>query len=254
VSAAKSAYRRETLSPIIIPVIPSYLAPGVVYYVVFLFSTTLHEAAHAWAAKLGGDLTAYHGGQVSLDPRPHIRREPFGMLILPLISTFLAGWPFGYASAPYDPRWAIRHPKRAAWMAIAGPAANLGLVLLSFVAVRLGVASGVFYPPDSARFGEIVGVHHVGLWPGIAYLLGVVLSMNLLLACLNLIPLPPLDGSAAVMLLLDDQVAASYQQMLWRNPMLGAAGMLMAWRLFDVVFHPIFWFVVGLLYPGASYG
>ena len=46
------------------------------WYLVFLFSTTFHEAAHAWVAQLGGDLRAYEGGQVSLDPRPHIRREP----------------------------------------------------------------------------------------------------------------------------------------------------------------------------------
>ena len=62
---------------------------GLVYYVVFLFSTTLHEAAHAWTAMRGGDLTAYHGGQVSLDPRPHIRREPFGMVGLPLLSVIV---------------------------------------------------------------------------------------------------------------------------------------------------------------------
>ena len=81
------------------------LSSGLVYYIVFLFSTTLHEAAHAWAAKLGGDLTAYHGGQVSLDPTPHIRREPFGMVVLPILSTLVSGWPFGFASAPYDPQW-----------------------------------------------------------------------------------------------------------------------------------------------------
>src|SRR4030095_17150020 len=78
------------------------LTNALVYYVVFLLSTTLHEAAHAWAAARGGDLTAYHGGQVSLDPIPHIRREPFGMLILPLISALATGCPFGYASAPFD--------------------------------------------------------------------------------------------------------------------------------------------------------
>ena len=71
---------------------PDALALGLLYYVVFLFSTTFHEAAHAWAAMRGGDLTAYHGGQVSLDPRPHIRREPFGMLILPLVTTLTSGW------------------------------------------------------------------------------------------------------------------------------------------------------------------
>src|SRR4051794_31872845 len=56
------------------------------WYFVFLFSTTFHEAAHAWVAQRGGDLTAYEGGQVSLDPRPHIRREPWGMVVLPLLS------------------------------------------------------------------------------------------------------------------------------------------------------------------------
>ncbi len=102
---------------------------GLVWYVVFLFSTSLHEAAHAWAAQRGGDPTAYLGGQVSLDPRPHIRREPFGMLLLPLFTAVTSGWPIGYASAPYDPVWAANHPRRAAWMSLAGPAANLLLVL-----------------------------------------------------------------------------------------------------------------------------
>jgi Zn-dependent protease len=231
----------------------SYLASGLIYYVVFLFSTTLHEAAHAWAAKMGGDLTAYQGGQVSLDPRPHIRREPFGMVVLPLLSTLMSGWPFGYASAPYDRQWAIRYPKRAAWMALAGPASNFALVLLSFLAIRLGVMAGVFYAPDSASFGRIVGVDPIGFWPGVAQVIGVVLSMNLVLACLNVLPLPPLDGSSALMLFLNESVAVRYQEMLSQTPMLSAAGMLMAWRMFDVVFHPIFWFVVSLLYPGTTY-
>jgi hypothetical protein len=113
------------------------IASALVYYFVFLYSVTLHEAGHAWAAKLGGDLTAYHGGQVSIDPRPHIRREPFGMVVLPLISVLLSGWPIGFASAPYDPNWAMRYPKRAALMALAGPAANIALVLVSALLIRL---------------------------------------------------------------------------------------------------------------------
>ena len=73
---------------------------AIVFYVVFLFSATFHEAAHAWVSMRGGDLTAYAGGQVSLDPRPHIRREPFGMVLLPLLTVAMTGWPFGFASAP----------------------------------------------------------------------------------------------------------------------------------------------------------
>jgi Zn-dependent protease len=231
-----------------------HLVSGLLYYLVFLFSTTAHEAAHALAAKLGGDLTAYHGGQVSLDPRPHIKREPFGMVVLPLLSTLTSGWPFGFASAPYDPRWAMRYPRRAAWMALAGPAANLTLVVLSIVAIRAGVLAGVFYAPESARFGHVIGTDASGAWPGLAALISIVFSMNLVLACLNIIPLPPLDGSAAIVLLMPERMAHGYQQLLWGNPMLGLAGMLVAWRAFDAIFYPIFWVFVSLIYPGASYG
>jgi len=105
------------------------LADGVVWYFVFVFSTVLHEAAHAFAALKLGDDTAARGGQVSLDPAPHMTREPFGMIIVPLCSYLMGGWMFGWASAPYDPDWARTYPKRAAWMALAGPLSNLLLVL-----------------------------------------------------------------------------------------------------------------------------
>src|SRR5918997_4324426 len=108
------------------------LATGFLWFVVFLFSTTVHEAMHALVAWKGGDPTAYHGGQVSLSPIPHIRREPIGMLAVPLLTSFTQGLAMGWASAPYDPLWAERHPRRAALMAAAGPA---GKFMIAFVAV-----------------------------------------------------------------------------------------------------------------------
>lgn len=229
------------------------LADGLIYYVVFLFSTTLHEAAHAWAAKRGGDLTAYHGGQVSLDPLPHIRREPFGMVVLPLLSVLVSGWPFGYASAPYDREWASRHPRRAAWMALAGPAANLSLVLIAAALIRLGVAAGIFHAPPSVGFGHIAATDAGGFWIGTARLLGVFFSLNLLLATFNLLPLPPLDGSGAAPLLLSARASRGYQQFIWSNPSLSLMGMLVAWQVFGPIFTPIFLGAVNLLYPGAGY-
>ncbi|MDH3497271.1 MAG: site-2 protease family protein [Gemmatimonadota bacterium] len=229
-------------------------ASAAAFYVVFLFSTVLHEAAHAWAALLGGDRTAYHGGQVSLDPRPHIKREPFGMVVLPLISVVLSGWPFGFASAPYDPRWAMRFPKRAALMALAGPAANLAMVLLAALALRLGFMTGVFEAPESIRFAHVARATGGGLWAAVAFVLGVFFSLNLVLFALNIIPLPPLDGSAAVPLLLSDRATEKYQQFLWNQPGLAWIGILIAWQVFDQIFNPLFLLVVNLLYPGVRYG
>ena len=84
---------------------PDQIALGFVQYVVFLLSTTCHEAAHALAAKIGGDSTAAEGGQVSLNPIPHIRREPFGMVLMPLLSWLSQSGLIGWASAPYDMLW-----------------------------------------------------------------------------------------------------------------------------------------------------
>jgi Zn-dependent protease len=230
------------------------IGEGLVFYVVFLFSTTLHEAAHAWAAKRGGDLTAYHGGQVSLDPIPHVRREPFGMVVLPLLTVLLTGWPLGFASAPYDPEWARRYPRRAAWMALAGPAANLFLVLVAAALLRAGVAAGVLYAPDSIHFGAIAASDAGGMWSALGTLLGIFFSLNLVLAAFNLLPLPPLDGSGAVPLLLSPESTRRYQDVLWGNPALGFIGIFIAWKLFDVIFDPLFTSAVNLLYPGVTYG
>ena len=232
---------------------PSQLAIALVYYAVFLVSTTLHEAAHAWAARRGGDLTAYHGGQVSLDPRPHIRREPFGMLVLPLLTALLSGWPFGYASAPYDRAWALAHPRRAAWMALAGPAANLLLVAASLILLRIGWTAGVFSAPESVRFGR-VALGAAGVASALALVIGVFFSMNLLLATLNLLPIPPLDGSGALPLLLGRAAAVRYLRFVWSSASFGWIGILVAWQLFPAIFQPLFLALVNLLYPDAHYG
>ena len=230
-------------------------ASAIVYYVVFLFSTTLHEAAHAWVAKLGGDLTAYHGGQVSLDPRPHIRRSPFGMVVLPLLTCLISGWPFGFASAPYDPVWALRHPKRAGWMALAGPGANLLILILAALAIRLGAAAGIFHAPESVSFANLADADAGAVWESVAFLLSVLFSLNLVLACLNLIPLPPLDGSAAIPLLLSEGSASRYQAFLMgHGGAMSFIGIYIAWQVFDVVFNPVFLFAVNIIYPGVHYG
>lgn len=227
---------------------------AVVFYLVFLFSTVLHEAAHAWTAMRGGDPTAYHGGQVSLDPRPHMRREPFGMIMLPLISLAASGWIFGYASAPYDPRWAEQHPKRAALMSLAGPASNLLLVLAAWIVIRGGTAFGWFAAPMSIGFDRIVEAPGGGLLGVLALVLSVIFSLNLLLAVFNLIPFPPLDGSGVLPVVLPGRAMNAYRSLLSGRPGLAWIGIIGASMISTGYFPPIWLAAVNLLYPGTGYG
>ena len=227
---------------------------GLTWFVVFLFSTTLHEAAHAFAAYRLGDPTAYHGGQVSLDPLPHVRREPVGMVIVPLISFLLSkgGWMMGWASAPYDPRWAHDYPRRAAWMALAGPLANLGLVLLAGIAIRIGMALGFFYAPNSITFTAVTAASVPGLAGSLVTPLSILFSLNLLLFVFNLLPVPPLDGSAVLAMFMSEETARRYQAFL-RQPMFSFLGLVVAWNLFDPIFSPVHTLALNLLYPGVGY-
>jgi Zn-dependent protease len=239
-------------------VTPEFFALGMIWYIVFVFSTTCHEAAHALAAKIGGDPTASHGGQVSLNPIPHIRREPFGMVLIPVLTYFWLskGSMIGWASAPYDPDWERRYPRRAAWMALAGPGANFSLMLLAAAAIRGGMAAGVFRAPLSATFSHITeaagGGEAGSLVTFTATFLSVLFLLNLLLGTFNLLPVPPLDGSSGIMLLMSERTALRYLEML-KDPMFRMIGLLAAWWLFGKAFEVIFTVALNLLYPGASY-
>src|SRR2546425_12415439 len=93
---------------------PELIALGFIWYVAFLFSTTCHEAAHALAAKIGGDETAFAGGQVFLNSGPHIQRETWGMVGFPILSLIGTGKLFRWGSAPVQPLWERGAPPPAA--------------------------------------------------------------------------------------------------------------------------------------------
>ena len=217
-----------------------------------IFSLTFHEAAHAWAALRGGDPTAYLGGQVSLDPMPHIRRERVGMVIAPWLFYVFGGWMIGWASTPFDPRWAFQHPRRAAWMSVAGPAANAVLVVVAGGAVRLGLAFGVFEAPVAIGFSDLTAATQPGVWATLATLVSLLFTLNLLLCVFNLLPVPPLDGSGAIGLFLGADAARRAQELM-RQPTLALGGLLLAWFLIGRMFGPIHLLAVNLLYPGLEY-
>ena len=207
----------------------------------FLFSATVHEAAHAWAALRLGDPTAYLAGQVTLSPWPHARRSPIGMLVVPVLSSLTQGWAIGWASAPHDADWAERHPRRAAVMALAGPLGNLAVAAVAFAIIQAGMWAGWFepvvnmgiqqwvksaLPPDPLLAGDFI-----------ARALSVLLSLNLLLFVFNLLPLPPLDGAAVITLVLPRAAGRSLRAAS-AAPVLSLLGLFTAWRLFPLAAGP----------------
>ena len=214
------------------------------WYAVFLLSLTCHEAAHAFAAWRGGDPTAYEAGQVSLSPWPHIRREPWGTVLVPLL-TFLmyagsgSAWMMGWASAPYDPVWEHRHPRRAAAMALAGPVANLVLAGLGFAGLSALFSTGMLVPPEQVGMDRLAAAA-AGVSPafdGIARLLSILLSLNLLLCLFNLMPCPPLDGASIVAGLLPP--ARRLRDRLASSPFGSMVAFLVALVLFPRLVAPL---------------
>jgi len=200
------------------------LALGAIWYLVFLFSTTCHEAAHALVAKLGGDTTAAEGGQVTLNPIPHIRRSPFGMVVVPILSFLVGGWMIGWASAPFNPEWQRQYPRRSAWMALAGPAANFTLMLLAVAALHVGMALQLFHRDPVTGAASFAGT-----------ILRVVFFLNLLLGTFNLLPVPPLDGSTGIMLFMSETQAQKYLDWI-RGSSFAMAGLLVGMVVFSRVF------------------
>ena len=177
------------------------------------------------------------------------------MVVLPILAVVISGWPLGYASAPYDPIWARKHPDRAGLMALAGPAANLLLLLIAAVLINIGVMAGIFYAPDSITFADVTAATagRESVWYSVSYFLGAVFALNLLLLVFNLLPIPPLDGSAALVLLLPENIVGRYQELISFNMHLSWLGIFVAWQLFPGHFDPLFTLAISLLYPGISY-
>jgi Zn-dependent protease len=141
-----------------------------------LFAITLHEVAHGWVARLFGDRTAEAQGRLSLNPIRHI--DPVGTVLVPALLLWLGGFLFGWAKpVPVDPR-NLRDPRaNMVWVSAAGPGAN--------IAMAVGWA---FLMMLSQRLD--LGV--AGAWIGSMASVGI--TINLLLAIFNLLPIPPLDG------------------------------------------------------------
>ncbi|MDC0932016.1 site-2 protease family protein [Methylophilaceae bacterium] len=154
------------------------------YSLPIIFAITVHEAAHGYAAKYFGDMTAFHLKRISLNPLRHI--DPLGTIILPALLFFLqAGFIFGWAK-PVPVNFSnLRNPKKdMLWVALAGPGANLIMAILWTIVY----SNQQLVPSIGQNFISVMAVAGI--------------QINIVLMVLNLLPLPPLDGGRVAVSLL----------------------------------------------------
>lgn len=168
-----------------------------------LFAITLHEAAHGWIASKLGDKTALMMGRVTLNPIKHI--DWFGTVILPIIMLVITKFTFAFGWAkPVPVTWQnLKNPRRdMAFVAIAGPCANLVMALLwaaiAKIALVLGMGATNNAAIETTKFFYAAGAFGI--------------NINIILMLLNLIPIPPLDGSRIVSSILPPRLAHTYER------------------------------------------
>ncbi|MGJ0516049.1 MAG: site-2 protease family protein [Methylomicrobium sp.] len=168
----------------------------VVWILPVIFAITVHEVAHGWVARKCGDNTAYQQGRLTLNPMKHI--DWFGTIILPgLLLLTGTGFIFGWAKpVPVDARNFKNPRKDMAWVALAGPVSNLLMAIAWALLARLGV---------------LIGVEAISL--PLIYMGVAGISINLVLALINLLPIPPLDGSRVVTGILPNYWAWQYNRL-----------------------------------------
>ena len=138
-------------------------------------------------------------------------------------------------------------------MSLAGPAANLFLLLLAAIAIRLGLDAGFFIPPDHITFTHVAESATAGLAMSTAKFVSILFSLNLLLLVFNLLPFPPLDGSGVIPFFLSEDPARRYLAFVRRQPALAFGGMYLAWKFFGFLYTPLHLFAINLLYPEMRY-
>lgn len=163
----------------------------IIWAIPVLFAITLHEVAHGWMALKLGDRTAQMLGRLSLNPIKHV--DLLGTIVVPGILLFLGGFIFGWAKPVPVSYQNLRKPKSdMAWVALAGPSANLAMGIFWAVIAKVGFGL--------AQSGNAIGepmlfMALAGIW------------INAILMFLNLLPMPPLDGGRVLVSLLPDKLS-----------------------------------------------
>jgi Zn-dependent protease len=199
-----------------------------IWVIPVIFAITVHEAAHGWVASKLGDTTAKMLGRISLNPIKHI--DPIGTIVVPAFLYFTTGFVFGWARPVPINYNALNRPKiDMAWVALGGPMSNFMMAILWLGFLLISIDNQWRLMGEMAQIG---------------------IQINLILAVLNLLPLPPLDGSRVISALLPRSLAYYYAQ-LERYGLYILLGLLFL-GVFEKLIIPIVLFLQNLLYTWAG--
>ncbi|MCF8185815.1 MAG: site-2 protease family protein [Sulfuritalea sp.] len=163
----------------------------IIYAPPVILAITVHEAAHGYAAKHFGDMTAFNAGRITLNPIKHI--DLFGTVLLPAMTILLGGILFGWAKPVPVNFGRLRHPKKdMLWVAAAGPASNFVMAIFWAFAIKFSMNA-----PEFIAFPLLL-MAKAGV------------GINIVLMVLNLLPLPPLDGGRIAVSLLPMHLARPF--------------------------------------------
>jgi Zn-dependent protease len=201
------------------------------WLIAFTLAITFHEAAHAWMANRLGDPTPRLMGRLSLNPIVHY--DPIGTTLLIILVIIGSPFPFGWAKpVQFDP-YNLKNPRRdSALISLAGPVTNLILAVAASILLHL---------LPSSQF---------------SVLLATIITLNLVLALFNLIPIHPLDGGKIFIGLLPEDQARDADIFLQRYGMILLFLLIIPWggsSPLSLVFSPIMRFLLGILLPGNAF-
>ena len=172
----------------------SFIQKITVYAIPLIFAITLHEAAHAFAARYFGDATAYMLGRMTLNPLKHI--DPIWTILVPILTLLFTPFVFGAAKPVPVNFGGLRNPKRdMIWVAAAGPLANLAMMIIWAVLGKIAISL-----PESDPVVFLALMAQAGIF------------VNALLMVFNLFPLLPLDGGRILTGLLPNRLAYAFSR------------------------------------------
>lgn len=189
----------------------------ILWFVVFLFSLSFHEAAHAWTSERFGDDTGRLQGRISLNPMAHI--DPVGTILFPLMGFmriggfFFFGWAKPVETNPL--RWRNKDLANIS-VSAAGPISNMILAIIAFILLKLMLGTGNYFPAkfSGGPFDLVVPAPGAPDWMlPMGTMVSALLLTNVSLAVFNLIPIPPLDGSHILYTLLPDSMKDTYSNL-----------------------------------------